>query len=139
MIIEQKDMRRVQTILLAILSALWIIFCVGVWRSSPRSGFDALFIAVSTAVVLAIVLFLLARKWEGEVVSQSEKIEYLDNPNSVSDRVEVHFARIRLPSGRFKRVRLGSNKEVLDRLDVKEGDRLVKRRWALFCVVERGS
>jgi len=137
MIIERKNLRRVQTILLSILAAIWVIFCVGAWSSSARSGFDALFILVSTAIVAAIVLFLLAREWEGEVLSQSEKIQYLDDPNHVSDRVEVHYARIRLPSGRSKRVRLGSDKEVLDRLDVKGGDRLVKRRWALFCVVER--
>jgi len=137
MIIEQKDVRRVQSILLGILSFLWVILILGVWHSSARSGFDALFILISTLVVAGIVLFLLARKWEGVVMSQSEKIEYLKNPDSVDDRVDVHFANIRLASGRMKRVRLGSNTEVLERLNVKTGDKLVKYRWALFCVVEK--
>jgi len=137
MIIEQKDVRRVQSILLGILSFLWVILILGVWHSSARSGFDALFILISTPVAAGIVLFFLARKWEGVVVSQSEKIEYLKNPDSVDDRVDVHFAKIRLASGRMKRVRLGSNTEVLARLNVVAGDRLIKRRWALFCVVEK--
>lgn len=137
MIIEQKDLRRVQPILLVILSFLWLIFMLGVWHSGVQSEFDVLFILISTAAVAGIVLFLLARKWEGVVVSQSEKIQYLENPNSVDDRVDVHYAKIRLASGRFKRVRLGSDTEVLERLNVKAGDKLIKKRWALFCVVEK--
>jgi hypothetical protein len=137
LIIEKENLRRVQTILIIILWFLWVISMFEIWQASVKSSFDAIFIVTLTALAVGIALFVLARKWEGVVVSQSEKIQYLDNPNSVDDRVEVHYAQIRLASGRLKKVRLGSNKEMLDRLDIMAGDRLVKKRWALFCIVEK--
>lgn len=135
MVIEQKNMKKTQTMLLGLLAGLWVLVMLGVWSSGAKDAFDLVFVLASTLLVLAVVLFLLLRSWGGEVQKLTAKIEKLDNPNGVDRLVDVEFATIRLPSGRLKKVRLGSDKELIRRLDIKTGDRLLKRRGELFCVV----
>jgi hypothetical protein len=137
MVIEEKNLRKVQTWLLMILAALWILFCYEAVGMGDVGPFNGLSILVLTLLAAGFVLILLLRRWEGVVESRSEVIERLSDPDEGSERVELHFATIRLASGRRKKLRLGSDAETLARLDIREGDLIVKRRWALFCVVEK--
>ena len=89
--------------------------------------------------IAGVLLYFLVQEWEGVVVGLSAKRVDRKDEDGFSESTKVHYAEVRTKSELLIKVRLGSDEETVKNFDIGLGDRIIKKRWDLFCMAEKWS